>query len=114
MQSNIMGNNMSKHLTFADIPIGGLFVTGPADTLFIKVDNESPKNLEGGRCFSLADGCSCWTPANRIVSLPKYRDFARAANNFLFRQVCETNQKPTKELDNCRGNDKVDLLCQNN
>ena len=84
----------NEHLTFEKIPVGGLFVTGPGDYMFVKID-ESPStdNVPGGRAFFLHDGRSNWTPDNRIVRLPTPRDFRQLAERYDWEQITRQNPK---------------------
>jgi hypothetical protein len=89
---------MPKHLTFADIPIGGLFVTGPADTLFIKVDDDPIlNNVPGGTAFMIEDGTKVWTPDCRIVSEPKVKNFIEAGRKYTWERICDRAQKHLAE-----------------
>jgi hypothetical protein len=64
---------------FKDIKVGGLFITGPGDHMFIKIaqdsDNPSAKSYGSTNTIQLHDGRQLWTPSNRQVSEPKKRDF---------------------------------------
>lgn len=85
---------MQKHLTFADIPVNKLFVTGPSEILFVKLDNEDGlPNVHGGHAIAIADGTKVWTPSNRIVSHPKQTHFRETASKYLFELGCEAARK---------------------
>ena len=51
-------------MTFSEVPLYNIFVTGPADTLFVKIANVSPRNA-----VFLNDRCPTWFPDNRVVYL---------------------------------------------
>jgi len=90
---------MPTHLTFADISVNGLFVTGPAETLFIKLDDDSIlNNVPGGTAVMIEDGTKVWTPANRIVHKPKRKHFNRTAEQYLWDQMCAAAQAEQDRL----------------
>lgn len=75
--------------TFRQVGIHELFTTGPASNLFIKLDNQPPKQyptFDGGHAVRLEDGQVVWTPDNRIVNEPKQKDFEQAGQRYRFNQ----------------------------
>lgn len=85
---------MNKNYVFGDVPVGKLFVTGPGDRLFIKVDNETAlRNLPGGHAFDVAEGDRIWVPENRIVTQPTVRNFNAAKTRYFWERVCEKAQQ---------------------
>jgi hypothetical protein len=71
----------SNALIFRDLEPGELFVTGPADTLFIKVNDQPWVGcLNGGQTLRLEDGKKNWVPAQRMVRRPIKGDFTVLAD----------------------------------
>jgi hypothetical protein len=90
---------MPKHLTFGDIPVNDLFVTGPAGTLFIKLDDDPIlNNVPGGTAMAIEDGTKVWTPANRIVLEPKNKHFVEAGQKYTWEHMCAAAQAEQSRL----------------
>lgn len=102
---------MPKHLTFADIPVRSMFVTGPSETLYIKLDNDPMSfsqtmpngagmggNIPGGNAVSLEDGRKVWTPSNRIVLEPKNKHFVEAGQKYVWEHMCAAAQAEQTRL----------------
>jgi len=82
-------------MTFKDIPISGLFVTGPDRTLFIKLNNEPwVSSLNGGMSLTLDNGRKNWVPANRQASLPTLKDFMALYQRYSWNQLKKQVDKP--------------------
>jgi hypothetical protein len=84
-------------MTFKDISIGGVFVTGPADTLFLKVKHDM-NDLRGGNCYEVATGKHIWVPENRGVSLPKQTHFTRAGQEYVWEHTSEAAREHQAKL----------------
>jgi hypothetical protein len=78
-------------MTYKDIQIGELFVTGPAETLFIKVKDDL-NDLRGGNSFEISTGKSLWVPDQREVSLPKQKHFMEAGQKYCWNRMSEAAQ----------------------
>lgn len=67
---------MSKRaFTFRQAPDKAHFTTGPADSLFIKLNDKSNQGLEGGEAINVVTGETIWLPAGRIVLKAVQEDF---------------------------------------
>lgn len=93
---------MNKNFTFCNVPVGDLFVTGPGDTVFIKLDNENmiesgtypsgagvSTSVPGGYCRDVATGERIWIPAVRCVHKPTREDFDQMADKYQWKQIAE-------------------------
>ena len=80
-------------MTLKDIPIGGLFITGPSRRFFVKIDDKETWG-KGGNCFDLAsEDRPCWIPNNRCVEHPKRKDFLQLAKDYRWEKDCEGARK---------------------
>lgn len=77
-------------------------MTGPAENLFVKVDNESDtltgqlpsggyvsEQLVGGNAIDVANGKTIWVPGNRVVRRANRGDFLEAYHRYHLRELRE-------------------------
>jgi hypothetical protein len=82
-------NNMKDSIRFDHLRIGALFTTGPGDSMFIKLDNESgPHNIEGGNARFLKDGKIIFVPAMRLTNTPTKKNFFELADAYQWELIC--------------------------
>jgi len=84
-------------MTFKDIEIGGLFVTGPAENLFLKVKHDM-NDMRGGNSYEIATGKHIWVPENRGVSLPKQKHFTQAGQEYTWERMSDASRAEQNRL----------------
>jgi hypothetical protein len=83
---------MNKEIPFGHLRVGALFTTGPADSLFIKLDDDSElSNCEGGHALFLEDGKRIWVPAMRLTNTPTKKNFNELAEKYNWEIICNRN-----------------------
>lgn len=90
---------MKTEPVFGEVPLGDLFVTGPGEDLFLKVDNlalsnKSDGNVLGGNAFNIADGKKIWIPGNRIVRRANRGNFLETYQRYHLRELRERAPAP--------------------
>lgn len=84
---------------FGEVPVGDLFVTGPVEILFVKVDNlglsnPTDGNVLGGYAIDVADGKKVWVPGSRVVRRVNRGDFLEAYRRYHMRELQERTPIP--------------------
>jgi len=78
----------SNQTTFGKLPFNALFVTGPASTLFVKVDKRNrPYDCIGGAAILLETEEETWLPASRLVTFPTKKHFAFLAKQYAWNKL---------------------------